>query len=156
MTEEEITPLSEDDEQQHTTTMGPQSLVQHQQQGQLRVNWIIRHSGSKHLARLLFQRVDDIVPFADIIVSLKDDIGTTYTSYVHLDTIYRATTLHHVLQRAECVAFFRIYDVTKSMMHNSRHFKKIAQGVKSVHENLIIELADPSIHFGIFIDLFIK
>ena len=161
VTGEEITPLNEDDspevhpqQQQHA---GPplSSLVQQQQSNQ-RANWIIRHSGSKHLSRVLFKRDGDIVPFADIIVSLKDDIGTTYTSYVHVAAPrYRATTMHKVLQRAGCVTFFRIYDVTKPMMQkNFPHFNKIAEGVKSVHKNLIIEMADPSIHFDFVMNTF--
>ncbi len=150
VTGEVFTPLSEDDEQQHT--MGPPSLVQ-QQRGKQRAHWIIRHSGSKHLTRVLFQ----FFP-VDVIVSLKDDIGTTYTSYVHVAdrNKCRATSFEHALISAECVAFFKIYDVAKSTMQLSCHYKKIAEGVKSVHKNLIIEFADPSINFGIFIAMFIK
>ena len=120
--------------------------------GMKRRNWIICHTGRRHLSCVLFKRPGDITELlVDEIVSLKDDIGTNYTSFVHLAASSRATIIENILRiHTTTVSDFKVIDIsqqTTTTMLNSRHFRKIAEGVRSENKNLSIDsINDPLNH----------
>ena len=105
-----------------------------------RSHWLILHTGRKQLMRVLFQRLSG-ASYVDVIVSLKDDdSGTTYTSYIHANYLIRSSALKKSLRHARGISAFRVIGISKLEMKYNNPFQKIAEGVKSAHKNLKIDM----------------
>ena len=105
-----------------------------------RSHWLILHTGRKQLMSVLFQRISG-ASYVDVIVSLKDDdSGTTYTSYIHTNIKTRSSALKKSLRHARGISAFRVIGISRLEMKYNNHFQKIAEGVKSAHKNLKIDM----------------
>jgi hypothetical protein len=146
--EEEITALSDDDDVEEDADEGS---------GVQRSRWLIRHTGSKRLTCNIFWRPRETVPLVDEIVSLKDDIGTTYTSFVYAGSRVRATSIEKVLRCTVGVSGFKVIEITNQMMIDSDHFQKLIEAVRSKDKNIKIDTLNQLTHFNrIFGKMFLR
>ena len=150
--EVEITPLCDHEEDRSSNlTRGAREIQ--------RMHWIIRHTGFRPLMCDFFREFKPSEPavyFVDGVVSLKDDSGTNYTSYVRSTSRIRSTTLKKSLRVALSISEFSVICTSKSEMINSHHFQKIAEGVKSVNKNLSINMTCPTRNFTEITQMFLR
>lgn len=116
--------------------------------GVQRSSWLIRHTGSKRLTCNIFWRPCETAPLVDEIVSLKDDIGTTYTSFVYAGIRVRATSIEKTLRCTVGVSGFKVIELTKQTMIDSDHFQKLIEGVRSKNKNIKIDTVNQLTHFN--------
>ena len=150
--EVDITPLCDYEEDRSSNLTGGARENQ-------RMHWIIRHTGLRPLMCDMFREFGPSEPavyFVDGVVSLKDDIGTNYTSYVRSTSRIRSKTLKKSLRVALSISAFSVIGTSKLEMINSHHFQKIAEGVKSVNKNLSINMTCPTRNFTEITQMFLR
>ena len=145
-----ITALSDDDDDAFVVGSSGAAADGENAAGVQRTNWLIRHTGSKRLTcNIFFRPCDETAApsLVDEIVSLKDDIGTTYTSFVYASRRIRATSLEKSLRCAVGVTGFKVTDLSKQTRLDSRHFQKLVDGVRFKHNNIKIDTVNQLTHF---------
>ena len=89
-----------------------------------RTHWIIRHAGCVYLDCRMFSEMS-----VDEVISVKDLDGY-YTSYIHLSTRCRLSSVNRDMERISEVTLFNVVS-QKGKIQLSTYFQKIANSLKN-------------------------